>query len=495
MQQMSDEELRRWLGKRGPLPLRSEARFDRARFRRLQTEHAERQSSRLSALWWITGIAVVALLSISIPGLLASHGVGGRRAHVATPTVKLPTPVVNLGLAESLGGFAYTNSRGLWMTTPHGKLIRVTSDRSVSYPAWSGDGEYLSYETSGQDGAHPMWHVYNRGTHKEILTLPGAAEAVWSPNLNQLAVVTPRGLQVESFTGSGFATDTLYKGQVSTSVIWSPQGKNLAFVTTSGSGLGRRDVVQKVAWQGGGWGGRARLFSLRGQGIQLASFLGTGGDILYWPDPEFSASVMADGAMLTLWRGKKSQRTLSTMLTYQDYLSVKPSYARNTDPQTAFMAGGNRDISGLKHVVLMNGGRAKELPVPRGMEAIEPAEDPASGRVALVLARNGINASSSTNSQAYRSWVKTRQLAISSHGKLAVWTKAGNGVTDPFWAPGGQGVLYLQDNWLWLIKSQHATPQPVLGPLPSTGGYYGEILRSSELSVVPNPVAVTLKAK
>jgi hypothetical protein len=134
--------------------------------------------------------------------------------------------------------------------------------------------------------------------------------------------------------------------------------------------------------------------------------------------------------------------------------------------------------------VLVQNGLAHKHPNTPGKEVIEANLNPTTGKIVAVVPDNDTGASWNLLAS-YHKWVNTRELAVFSHHHWVLWKNAGHGITDPVWAPNKKGVLYLTHNWLFYIGGETQRPQAVLGPIPSTEGYYGEVLRSSLWDLLP----------
>lgn len=388
----------------------------------------------------------------------------------------------DLTLALHFGRFAVTNPHGLWITTTAGSLRQVTANPSAANPQWSSNGQYLAYETSGSFGSNPQLHVEQLSDMRTLLTT-SAFTFAWRPGHAWIAALSSQGLRLIAVSSGRAKTLRVLGGGNfdELPVIWSSNGNRLAYAVTRGQvGHDRHDVVQEVSLENQSISNPQTAFSsVTNTGIRLAAFFPDSYNILYWPDPEYSASLMADGAVLYQWQAKTHRRIrYSLMLPYSDYLTLGGA------GRWAYMAGGPRPISGDKSVVLIDRGIRQSLTPPPGLEAVEPNIN-AAGDVTAVLAANDLNASWGLGTS-YQHWLKTRRLAVWQGGSWQVWKSAGTGVTDPVWAPGGEGIFYLANNQLWLVRGPSATPIALVGPVASSGGYYGEILRSSRWSLWPN---------
>ena len=435
-------------------------------------------------LWWALSAAILAAVALDAPNAFTRPRI---RPSLAKEATIRPQRVVNGSLAKQFGIFAYTNSQGLFSTTATGSLLHISRSSSATDPLWSFNGQYLAFETTGQDGLNAVLHVYEMSTHRVILSVSHVNAFAWQPRHNLLSVMTSK-LQLIALQGSRILPIATISGPIEAHYIWSSQGTHLAYAITEGAVGNRHDVVDEVTVSHQGLSSPVKAWrSPKEEGVWLAAFLPQSRNILFWPDGQYSASLMADGAPLQLWHQKSGRiTTYPSMLPYRDYLTVPHA------TQFALMAGGPRTISGSdKAIVFVHHGLAHKLSNPPGKEVIEPNLNPTTGQIVAVVADNDTGASWGLLAS-YHQWVKTRELAVFSHHHWVVWTNAGRGVTDPVWAPNDKGVLYLTHNWLFYLGGETQRPQAVLGPIPSTGGYYGEVLRSSLWDLLPLPTHSSL---
>lgn len=380
-------------------------------------------------------------------------------------------PVLPSRVPKDLGELAYVNTKGVFIQAGIGPAHEIAKSASAATPLWSPSGQYLAYETAGLADQNPELHVYDVKSHRIIFSKKNVYTFSFQPHHDVLSFFSDN-LHLLQLRADKAIPIAIIKGPLEENYIWSTNGKTLAYAFTQGLVGHRHDVVKEVTLTGTTLSSAKIAFtSPNNVGIWLAAFLPDSLNILYWTDGQYSASLMADSAPLDLWHQKNGAITAyPQMLPYRDYLTLpRPT-------QFAYMAGGPRTISGSKkYIVVVHDGVSRSLPRPLGKEVIEPTMN-AKGDVAAVMARNDTNASWSLLKN-YTAWLTSRKLAIYAHHHWTIWENAGTGVTDPVFL--GHGLLYLSHHALWYIAGPSYSPTKVVGDIPSSGGYYGEILRST----------------
>jgi Tol biopolymer transport system component len=322
---------------------------------------------------------------------------------------------------------AYLKESNVWLhPLPEGPAQQFTQSGRVSSLAWSQSGSWLAYQENEQ-----LW-VLQPWTHERKAIAQPVTGYTWSPKADTLAYTTPTGttlLDLDSGTRQEFA------GIAATT--WSRDGQELAYVTRElldGKGSGGEPLHRVTLW---------RLNRVTGQtypvfdGGQPSAFdlLPVGWanqdqEILVWPDPQFSASLLADGT--ALWaipkQGGAPRVLVERMLIHQDGLTL------TDDGQFLVVSeGGDRLTWRGKHITAIDlRNNEKKTLTPEPLAAIQPAvspdgqhimyvagpapseqqlDDMAGGRVALELLqqrrlwlsdRNGAHQRQLTHDDSYR---------------------------------------------------------------------------------------------
>ena len=185
---------------------------------------------------------------------------------------------------------------------------------------WSGDGRRVSAGGRIENGP----------------VLP-AADVVWAPSGERLAYVTKRG-GVDTWTPAAGRRTLLPAGWGATSLAWGPHGELAVGRSVCHAPCG-------VPLHQGVWllsGGKLRRVTGRLGGVQLPIVSGfdAQGRVLWWPDPQGSGSIAADG----LWL-HANRRTIAPTLVYSDFVV-------RCGAHLALAAGGDRYATHGKRIVV-----------------------------------------------------------------------------------------------------------------------------------------------
>lgn len=491
---LDDSELRRWFHRFGPPSLNQE--MDDVNWtvllNRVRSQTPNTRQLRFLAIGAGLLAMLVALPLALHPGkpltLRPAKPPARSPANLTVPAISLahtqPAPArtsgtyVNTHAVSTLGSVAFISHGSLWAVPSGGSLTQIAQNAST--PAWSHQSQYLGYIVStplqnGQIGAHPVLDVWDAQTHQHVLSVPHVYQYAWRPNHAQLVAIANQQLLLITFTARGVVLSHLGDPKSHyTSILWSHTGLTLYASLRSGSALsgqqfGTLEAFSRLSTHPH----PTTLLRLKQTGIQLAGTVPLHHTVLYWTDPQFSASMMADGALLFAFQVLTHKTTpVGSSLPHPGYLSI-PS-----GNPWVFMSGGGRQMTGGKGVTFVHVTRhTAALTTPKDQEFIEPAWNAQTGSLAMVVAQNQPTVFGGAS---LVHWQNTRTLVVWHKGKLTPWLAAGAGVTDPHWIPGGHGILFIRQGWLWSMANASATPQRVLGPLSDTGpGYYGEISWSS----------------
>jgi hypothetical protein len=328
-----------------------------------------------------------------------------------------------------------------------------------------------------------------------------AFSTVFMPSYTSWAIYLATG----SAPARRFAT---YSGLIDFS--WAPSGQALAvsYRTSPGpdqpqAGKGFLEVSPLD-----GRAGRT-VYTLVDNGyVELAGWWPDGKGLLFWNDPEGSASIAADGLALdSLELSTLELRSLATTLVYPDWLAWSP------DGRTvAVVAGGDREIwySG-KHVELcaIPATTCRRVALPsEDVMSLDPAWAPG-GSFMYVLAPavgpgptaapkattttaggpGGWDPAGPWSSHNVATWYAEQRLfstgpaGTGAHALAAAGTGAHNPVAT------SHGLLYVQDGLLRYLPDGAGRPVTVAGGLHSPGtyadNYYGYIAWSEDFAYGP----------
>jgi len=396
------------------------------------------------------------------------------------------------------GELAVVSGARLVVITGH-ESHAVSGPGLPSEPKWSPDGTWVAFLRSGTQ----LWAARSSGADAHRVSPAGlsVSEFSWaSVEAREILVFSashaPSGAsQAPSATGtvllaSANSTAVRILGTYPDLIGFSvaPSGKQLAISYRAGRPPAGdeaptwKGVVRIVPLAGGP--SRA-VYSLPAGGYALLGpgWWPDGKGLLFWDDPEGSASIAADGLpldSLDLATGKVS--TLGTMLTYPNWISWSLS-----GKQLAFVAGPNRVVwdSG-KHLVLCHMPTDSCRPVPlqsKGTMALDPAWagdgslvfDIAPGTtspVAVVPTGLKVTGNAPFDQATVARWYAAMRLWVARLPAATGHPLAHSplGAHDPLPAPGG--IFFLRADSLYWLANGASHPSEVVTGI-SSPGYFG----------------------
>lgn len=359
----------------------------------------------------------------------------------------------------ALGTIAYIQKDGLWTRDlPAGNPRRLVEGAKLEAPRFSPSGKWLAYLLN------ETLHIIGRDGDRPV-ALGKASRGQWFPSRDELLAQDSEGLKLFN-ASDGFRAATREIRGTSLPVVFDPEGSAMVYSRRSSLILDRPGSAPRV------------LVSKDGSGLIPATWIGDG--ILYWEDPDFSASVMADGLDLQripVTGGAPRSMKVSTLV-HDDTLAPSPD-----GTLLAIGAGGGRfDWAGKRIATLDPTTAAISYMTKESFAAVFPSWSPDSDRLAYSAApsppdsgRVGGGEAAKRLLSARRIWVGSRQLTNDGHYRDE----------KPKWSAGGNHLLFgridsTDNQTLWLIAADNGSPVQVTGSLGAGGkdawfGYYGYI--------------------
>jgi hypothetical protein len=216
-----------------------------------------------------------------------------------------------------------------------------------------------------------------------------------------------------------------------------------------------------------------RRYVAHGAGISLIGwYRGTTG-LLFWPDPNHSASIAADGLDLVALPQKGKLTRLVTMVPHREWLAFDAARDSVLAVAGQFrMAWTSKKLERCNLTVL----RCNPLPLPKGYVTLDPAWSPVSDRIAYVRARDHGVADGFDGDAPLRAWLHTRVLYLDdAHGRHPrPLPQAGTNVYAPAFRHDGSALTFVRDDALWLLALGGGAPQRIVGPFPNPPAAIGD---------------------
>jgi len=202
--------------------------------------------------------------------------------------------------AEYLGKIAFHHDGNLWMQDlPDGTARKVTTSGKAAYPALSATGRWLSYN---EGTSTYVVDVANPHNQRKISADFLAAE--WSPTADILAYTrSPGGLfvtQAGKWDEKLLVRDLPNVWSAIENFVWSPDGKQLAFVRVMTTGQKTTDRIADLYRIDVNGTGLHRLLRVTGDSYHpiISGWTPDGKYIIFLQDTAYSASLLADGVPL-----------------------------------------------------------------------------------------------------------------------------------------------------------------------------------------------------
>jgi len=395
-------------------------------------------------------------------------------------------PPANPTAFQGQGALAFSWDGNLYVLDGDAGTLRRVADarqggRVWDY-AWSSDGQWLAYlrvsHPENWDGA--LWIARRDGTDAHAVQgLPGPISPdgfAWSPG----PTGAPDGLAVHPISApdlwlvqtDGSARRIATASEPVESFAWSPDGKIIAYVAGKAPNghavptdtLYTVDVASGVA--------TPRFTASRYTAIVIAGWLPDSRGVLFWLDPDHSASLLADGAPLeSLALGSTTPTPLVDTLARRDWLSWSPD-----GRHLALIQGTGRDLWWNKALAICDvpAGRCLPLSQPPDAVTVDPAWSPDGTHLAFV--RAAASKSYVGNDGSFDTWLHTRTLWIANadgSNAHAVPT-AGPAVESPSWSRAGKRLLYLTSDGVYLLDPRQSISVRVVGPVDGASRYVGQ---------------------
>jgi hypothetical protein len=393
------------------------------------------------------------------------------------------------GAADTLGSIAFIRGDGLWMRRlPDGELKMLVAGKAagkaIESPEFSPSGKWIAYSQAG------VPHVVSvEGREARELSAEQAA-AQWLPDRDEMLVESPAGLNLFSAI-SAWTKPALEIRSACLPVLFDPNGRQIIYsdAVTKGRGPGgepmRTGRLCRRPLEGGT--GQNEVLASKYLVAQIPfGWSRSTCDVIFWEDPDFSASVAADG--LELFRipasgGPPKALGVSTLVR-RDMLAFS-----SRQDKLAVIAGDGRESWTNKRaaVIDLKSGGTTYL-TGQSMVAVSPSWSPGGERIAFSAAPSQPPGPTIGGGEPARRLLAQRRIWVVDAGGSAprqLTNDARYRDEEPMWSPDGQHILFarldgMNNKTLWLMNADGGNLALVAGPLAGSGsdawfGFYGYI--------------------
>jgi Tol biopolymer transport system component len=362
-----------------------------------------------------------------------------------------PVPAAGVARADpAVERVAFVRDGDVWAKdVPDGAEQQLTSDGINDSPRWSRSGTRLAFVKRAPDPDRPtLWTMSAAGADaRPVAALgPGSGQrAAWAPNDDVLAYVSDGGLFLARPDGAA-PLQLVAPGSGVQDLAWSPDGQRLAYTTVLSVSSGTPpDREATVRWLPAGGGDPVEVVN-GGEpamaGFIVAGWSPDGQQILYWMDPLFSASVLADGVPLrAVPAGGGSPKSLvGTILPLSEFLDWSPD-----GTTLALVAGGGREARDGKGIAVTTLPGELQTVTDSALSARYPAWSPDGAWIAFsagpAAARPADGAPTPTPAAAPAIWL-VRPDGSEAHALLPDTGQAP--AERPRWSSDGQSIRFVR---------------------------------------------------
>ena len=377
------------------------------------------------------------------------------------------------GAEAPLGTIAFIQRDGLWIRDlPNGKPERLAGGAALESPRFSPSGQWIAYLQSD------VVYVVARHGGNEIRVGGAGRGAQWLPNRDELLVGSPAGLDVLTPVNK-WSEPSRRIAHARLPAVFSPQGTAIAYGDTVNSGTGRTGRLCRVALDKPE--SEPRVLVSKDSSAQFPCvWSGDGKQILFWEDPDFSASLMADGLELfgvPADGGSAKSMGVSTLV-HNDMLSLSPDGTR-----LAITAGGGREDWQRKRIAVidLNTAEISRLTDDR-TAAVCPSWCPRGDRIAFAAAPAPGTGAAVGGGEPARRLLEKRRIYMSGVSGTSMPRQLTNDALyrdeEPMWSADGSHILFGRidrgnNQTLWLMEADNPRPIQVAGPLYTNAGPLG----------------------
>lgn len=432
------------------------------------------------ALSAVTLASLTFTVVIPAPAALATTSLQTKDAVVPAPTF-YPNHFQGMGDIAIIYGNNGLEGGDLFTVVNHvihGKSV-VTAQRIASRASaatFSPNGQWLAVTTAAPQG-QTLWLMAATGGRRQKIA-SDVWDPTWLPSGSEL--LYSHGSHMYKVTPGSRPQQLLLKlppDSVVDGISVATRGEPIALDVTQNQGDYNTRYDEIGLWNAHTGAFTPLVKATAPNGLVVGPFTGHGKTLLYWDDPDHSASLLADGATLHAVAQNETPETIG-----HTFASAQGAQPFGADQVLLWQTHSRYLFAGPQTLAIWHGPMVPSI--AHGVE-LSPTVSANGQSLAFVY---GLSHPNMVQGPTILRWMTTLKLAtfsLTTH-RLTTLSTAGSGTMDPLFNASGTKVIFTRGNdVMWTLSNDRGSAVPVVTlPGAALQGYpqYGAILYSVQIA-------------